>query len=551
MPAGGRRYESFKDYLVNEIGTDKGPFSFTGRRAVERMVEIIEPLLVNRTPDVEIVIEKGAQTGISTLALGVATFVPSVLRKNLGYYLPTQEFADRFGGTRFSTCIRTSKFLAGMMRDGKHKGLDTKGLKEFRGRFLYSLGLESVINAISIPLDGVLYDEVDVIPQENMEWSDDRIAASDWRFRMSFCVPMYPGSGIDALYQDGCGYRWLATCPGCRKEQILEDLFPANVREIDGTWRLVCVSCGKPLNPDVDADWVAERPDAVKRNRLGFRLSQLAVPAVDLGYVMRRWERSAKSRSRRAKFNCSTLALADAGDLQPITDAVLARCSEPYAVTAAAGTGPRYGGMDCGDRVHLAVHEVLEDGRKRFVYFEEMDSDGVRERMNALWPQLGLAGLVCDSKPLRTLARGLADDHPGKVWLQDFGGEELKEDESEHFGRVYQRVVVNRDDSLDELADQFTTDPARVLLPAYDSAADPIVGLVRAHLKNLQKEAATDAKGNTVYRYRRTVANHFGMAMNSSLLCSYLAGVRSAAAGELGYVSIAKRRLAAGGEERW
>jgi len=541
---GARRYDSFKEFLVKEVGTDKGRFSFAGRRPVEAMVDKLDEVMSKRIADVEFVIHKGAQTGISTLNVGTATFVPAMMRMNAGYYLPTQEFAERFGATRFSAAIRRSQVLQGMMRDGAHQGVNTKGLKEFNGRFLYSLGLESVVSAISIPLDAMFYDEVDVIPAENMEWSDDRIAASDWRFRMYFCVPMFPGSGIDKLFQDTCRYQWLVRCSACNTDHILEDEFPRNVKRFEGgSYGFICTKCGKAIDRDLEGRYVAENPEAERDHRYGFRLSQLALSAIDLGYIMRRWEKAKESKSKLAKFRCSTLAKPDAGDRQPITDAVLQGVSADYHMELGVGSLPRFAGVDTGNQVHLAVHELLPDGRKRYIWFEDIDGDQAQGRINELWARLGLSGLVIDYKPLTNLARGLTYDHPGQVWVQNFyGGEELQEDTFEHMGKEIPRVKANRDTSLDDFTGMFSVEPSQVLLPAVTSESPAVLDQVHLQLKMLQKEKVEDARGNVAYRYRKNVANHFGMAMNSSIICEYLAVARLFGQGPVEYQSVQQRR---------
>jgi hypothetical protein len=535
--------KGFKQFLLSEIGTDRGPYTFQDRISIEKMVDIIAPLLERRVPDAEVVIVKGAQTGVSTLAVGLGAFVPAQLQRNLGYYLPTQEFADRFGATRFSAAVRRSPLLSDMMRNAKVRGIDQKGLKQFGEHYLYTLGLESIISAISIPLDAMLYDEVDIIPKENMEWSDDRIAASDWRFRMYFCVPMFPGAGIDGLYRETSQRRWFVRCEACNRWQELEESFPANVVLKDGHYVMVCGRCGSELDRGC-GDWVAARTDARSE---GFRLSQLAVPAVSMDYIMRRWEKAKDSKSKLAKFRCSALAIPDAGDMQPITDEVLRSASGDYDIEFGSMNGPRFAGVDTGDEVHFACHELLPDGRKRFIYFEEMDSDTCVERINRLWGLLKLSGLVCDSKPQRSVARGIADAHPGMVWLQDFADGELREKASEHHGREYVRVLVDREESLDDLADLFLAEPSRILLPGLHSESKPVLAAVHSHLKALQKERIQDAKGNTVNKYKRAVANHFAMAMNSSITCEHLALGRRRDDGPVEYQSVSQRRFASRG----
>jgi len=262
---------------------------------------------------------------------------------------------------------------------------------------------------------------------------------------------------------------------------------------------------------------------------------------------MRRWEKAKESKSKLAKFRCSTLAKPDAGDRQPITDAVLQGVSAEYPLELGMGSLPRFAGVDTGNQVHLAVHELLPDGRKRWVWFEEIDGDRAQSRINELWTRLGLSGLVIDYKPLTNLARGLTYDHPGQVWVQNFySGEELQEDTFEHMGKEIPRVKVNRDTSLDDFTGMFTQQPAQVLMPDVNADSPAVLDQVRLQLKMLQKEKVEDARGNVAYRYRKNVANHFGMAMNSSVICEYLAVARLYGQQPVEYQSVQQRRWGAG-----
>ena len=122
----------------------------------------------------------------------------------MGYFLPDQDFADRFDQTRVRPALRR-KGLASIMREGKYRGASPKGLKEFpcRGgsRFLYILGLRDIGNAISIPLDVLIRDEVDDLPPDNLKWSNDRIDASPLALTLNLAVGRTPGAGIHAMYE--------------------------------------------------------------------------------------------------------------------------------------------------------------------------------------------------------------------------------------------------------------------------------------------------------------------------------------------------------------
>lgn len=542
-----KKYTSFSEFLQREIHTDSGLYSFKGHEVFRQVVKDIEDVFKNGSTDVELSLLKGAQIGASTIGIGASVFAPSQMEKNIGYFLPTDAFAKRFDATRFRRAIIKNPWLQGLMKEGKFKGVNVRGLKEFRGKFLYTLGLWDVGNAISIPLDMNLYDEVDVLPEENMEWSDDRIAASDLRFRFYLSVGMIPGLGIDAKFKDGCQYHFHVKCPSCNKdEQILEDLFPACIKKIDGEWQRVCIKCGKPYDVEQAGRWIAHYPSRIKEKKLSYRIPQLIVPGIALPYVMDRWDKAQQKKSKKAKFNCSTLAKPDGGDLQPINDVVLNRCRDNYSLNLSRGIFPRFAGVDCGDMAHFACFELLPDGRKRWIWFEELDSDEMVERIaNQLWDKLGLSALVIDAKPLRTEARKIAYAHPHEVWVQDFGGKEIKDEQDEHMGKQFLRVTTDRDDSLDEFCDLFAIEQQEpvMLLPRKDADSPPVLDAVEIHLKNLRKEKHVDAKGNTVHKYVKNVANHFGMAMNSAIIAEYLGAGRYMSMGPVEYKSVQRQRL--------
>ncbi len=527
----GRRrgdYDSFKEFLIKEIVTDKGAYSFKGHRVLEKVVDDLDKAA--RIPEQIMSLLKGAQIGVSTLGIGYSAFLASQLGVNNGYFLPTDVFARRFDKTRYRSTVNKSRYLKEMINEesGGISGIDVEGLREFRGKYVYVLGLFNVANAISIPLDANLYDEVDILPEENLEWSDDRIAASDLRLRFFFSVGMLPGLGIHSKFEEGTQTLWHIKCPACGKDgQVLPDLFPLCTRKKDGEWKIVCVKCGKQIRVENDGRWVDTYPSKRKEGNISYRVSQLEIPGVALSYIMNRWEKAKKKRSKKAKFNCSALAKPDAGDMQPITEAVLVSVRGDYNISLAGSSNPRYAGVDCGDLAHFACHERLPDGRKRYIWFEEMDSDEMESRILELIERLHISGIALDSKPLRTEVRRIAYRFPEITWLQDFKEtDQVKTEEGKHQGKTYQRVLVGRDASLDDFTDLFGSESGeqpKILLPQKDADSPEVLDIVDIHLKNLQKEKVTDAKGNTVNKYRKDVANHFGMAMNSSIIAEYLA----------------------------
>lgn len=319
---------SFAAFLEQEIRIGRGPFSFGEREPLREIAAHLEGILRPGLPGRTVSVLKGAQVGMTTLAVGLALYCAAVRRLNVGYFLPDQDFADRFDSTRIRPLVRGSK-LAKAMRDGRWKGASPKGLLEFPAPggscFLYVLGLRDIGNAISLPLDVLIRDEVDDLPPGNLKWSEDRLDASRLALTVNLAVGRAPGAGIHAMYLRGDRRRWLVPCPGCGKEWALEEEWPGILGEEEGGPLLACPGCGAAL-PRGAGRWAPEAPEALGEGEGGrsYRLSQLAVPAVGLERVAAKW-RAARFPGERAKFRCSSLALPDAGEMQPLTRGLLLR----------------------------------------------------------------------------------------------------------------------------------------------------------------------------------------------------------------------------------
>lgn len=318
-------------FLTGEMSTDSGAFSFNGREALLEIVAALDEIINCRMPDRTISVLKGAQVGMTTLAIGFALYCVIVHRLNVGYFLPDQDFADRFDQTRVRPALRRGS-IASVMREGKYKGASPKGLKEFPGpggsRFLYILGLKDIGNAISIPLDVLVRDEVDDLPPDNLKWSNDRIDASPLALTLNLAVGRTPGAGVHAMYEDGDRRRWRVRCPACRTESVLEEYWPGILR----AGALACPECGGALERGAGR-WVAARSN---RRHRSYRLSQLSVGAVRLDRVAAKWA-AARLPSEKARFRCSALAIPDAGDTQPISRELLRKLRDaaPYHLAEA------------------------------------------------------------------------------------------------------------------------------------------------------------------------------------------------------------------------
>lgn len=485
-----------------------------GRRfSLERRAALKEIYTDIAHPTISVL--KGAQVGLSTWGIGFSLWLVDQKGKNAIYYLPNNQFANRFGATRFNPYINRSEYLRNRLQS-----TDQAGLKEIDTHFLYILGLFNVSGAISIPSDCNLYDEVDVLNPENMEWAQDRISASELGWQRYFSVGMIPGEGIDERYQASDKRKWVVTCQACGKEQIIEDEFPENMVKKGGQVYLVCVKCGRPIDVE-NGCWVAEEPSRSDEHR-GYRVPQLIIPGLKLDIIWRRWQDAKDKPSKRAKFNCSVLAKPDAGNMQPIDQEVINRATMALQYYMQSRSDePTVMGIDVGDYCHLAIAQPLQNGVLKAIYFEEVLVDELVNRAVLLEERFNVIGTVIDAMPYKTESKRLVRALKRSAWIQYFKGTSLQEKEEGENEKAVPVITVDRDDSLDNTTDMFAENPPKYLLPLpRDEQEEETLQAVHRHLRKLVKEKRVTNSGDVVINYKRNVENHYGMALNSARIAA-------------------------------
>jgi len=496
---------SFPEFLLNHGHTDKGPYTFEKHEVFRYIAEN----LVN-WPEVWIL--KGTQIGISTLFLCYYMWLITGRGYNVGYGLPTKTFCHRFIKTRFKVAVQADQTLR-----NKIKVTTSEGLMEVDNRWLYMLGMEDISDSISIPLDAIGYDEVDILNTVNMAWSQDRVGASDFGQFCYFSVGMNPGTGIDAGFNDSDQRIWLIKCSHCKHEFNLEESWPKEgipeFLKFDGSkYIFICPKCSRRFDVEKDGRFVAKYPS---RKVVGFRIPQLIVPQISIEKIMTRWEKAQKKKSLLAKFNCSTLAKPDAGDRQRITAEDLNRAAENYPLAESATWS--VGGADVGDYCHVTFCDIYGD-RLRFISIRKVFSDNMVEEMAKMIEAYGCRCFVIDAKPFRTEVRKLYNLFPNIVVLQYFKDTGFAEGVEEHEEKEYRTVQEDRDDSLDEYTDLFTMNPPGIIIPKFIDGVDIVESeFGQHHLKGAQKEEYPDPKtGKTITRYRKQIENHYMMAGNNA-----------------------------------
>ncbi len=528
---GQQSYKPFLDYCRDHIILDSGKkYDPLNRKCMEEIFEAY-----NSHP--HITIEKGAQTGFSTLAIAHSLYMADVQGRTVIYYLPTDKMARDFGPTRFDPYINRSPYLKDRL-----SGTDQVGLKQIGTHFLYIRGLVSKTGAISIPADEIKFDEVALIDPENMELAQDRISASDLAWQKYFSVALFPEDGTDELYRASDMRKWFVRCGSCSRESSVEEDFPDNFEKKDGVVMLVCPKCGKGLDVE-NGHWVAEHPERVERR--GYRVPQLIIPNLKLELIWSRWQVAKDKPSKLATFKRSVLSIPDSGNMQPISPEALRRVEEYSEYHFRDRSDEITGiGIDMGDKAHVVVAAPYGIDGMRCLTFFELDVEDLVELIQSLERPFNVGALVIDAMPYKTDSKRVVRAlERATGYIQYFKGDELKEGVEGEDARAVNKVTVDRNESLDETTDLFAANPPAALLPQPRTPGEEeIYKTVKRHLLKLVKEEVEEG-GEKRIRYKKNVPNHFGMAINSARIALYLAVGKRMQLGPMEYETVQRRRF--------
>ena len=149
---------------------------------------------------------------------------------------------------------------------------DAAGIKKVWNSFLYLRGMQSRVSLKSIPVDFIIFDELDEAPQNSIDMAMERMSHSEYKRVLKLSNPTLPDYGIDKAFQETDQRYWLLKCEICGEYTCLEDTFPNCLLEVKGQVIRACKKCEAELNPAI-GKWVAKKPRVTGKR--GYHYSQL------------------------------------------------------------------------------------------------------------------------------------------------------------------------------------------------------------------------------------------------------------------------------------
>jgi hypothetical protein len=498
------RYDPDRGETFQSIGAwaERTPIILDGKPfTFERHEYLIEPYQDTHTDVTEM---KATQMGLTSKAMLKAMYGARYgAYRGILYLFPSKTDVTEFSKGRVSPLIEDNPETIGKWV----KDTDAANIKKVWNTYIYFRGMVSRVGLKSIPVDFVIFDELDEAPistdqhglrrggQHAVDMALERMSHSELREVLKLSNPTMPDYGIDRHFQETDQRYWLLKCPSCSHHTCLEDTFPECLKEIQGRVIRACERCLGELNPSV-GEWVAKRP-AVTEKR-GYHYSQLFSHYVPPAEILHQFR---TTNNLQDFYNLKIgVAYVEAENRLSVEE-VLALCGNEGI--AASAPGPCFMGVDQGKDLHVVI------GRRHWQKAGQIVHLGIYrdwEDLDRLMKVFHVSRCVVDALPETRNARAFAEWHKGKVFLNYY---------QEHQKGKYAwnerdlTVSCNRTESLDASHNEVMQ--GQIILPRECE----ITREFAHHLHNVAKKLEEDEEtGSKRYIYVRLGSDHFRHALN-------------------------------------
>lgn len=480
---------------------------------------------------------KGAQLGVTEVAINLALYQVIQRGRDVLYVLPTAINAGDFSKSRFKPALDNSPQIAAAFTD-----TNTVNLKQAGSTNLYIRGSRGDSNLKSIPASRLILDELDEMDQKQIWLALERLSGQLEKQVWGVSTPTIPNFGIHKLFLTSTQEHYHFRCPGCGRWTRLSwpeciEIRGESVHDVrchDSF--LKCRECGVKLphkaKPEwlAGAEWVSEHTAANPDIR-GFHISQLYSFTVTPGELVVAYFRGFGDELAAKEFHNSKLGLPYIGDGAKVDDKHLDASIGTHSIE---GDRPEVSGrlitmgVDQGKWSYVVVREwfikeytndLNAAARCRQIWngkFYETDWD----RLDDLMREWQVLACVIDADPEISQARRFARRFPGFVWLCRYRkGQVAKEISVADNDDDAPIATVDRANWLSVSLGRFKTEPPTIELPR------DVNEEFRTHQKNLVATYVRDGE-NVRLDYVTTGPDHYAHAGNYAEIALPLCAAR-------------------------
>lgn len=501
------------DWCERNVVIGGRPFSLRNRPFLRDIYEDRHP---------RIVVMKSTQIGVTELAIRKAQHFVAHIQGNVIYTMPSATDVEDFAQGRWTPSLEESPKLMALKGD-----LDNVGLKRFGKGFIYFRGTWTERQAISIPAEMCVHDEVDFSKPGTVNMFRSRLDNSSYKIQLLFSTPTQPGFGIEKIFRERSDQRhWHIECPHCRHSFALCCAFPEAVHKVEACphppdrKRMAangfkhyfgCPECKGELTPEdrVSGEWIAARPE---QDWHGYHPTSMLAPWWTADDII-----SARDEYEQEKdFYNLTLGQAYAHSSQQVTKDMLDGCIDgrmqirSSAVMAEQTTM----GVDQGDELYVVISKWNKRGQRQVIYANVLGIKTGFKTLRRYMKQFKVRCCVIDALPNHLASMEFAANYPGKVWCAHYvQGQRSsiavwKPNPKE---REWQ-VNLNRTDALQQSLEQIINDQLRI--PKSQVISDQFI----PHVLNLRRLESQNAQGDLVAKYVSVGPDHMGHANSYDII---------------------------------
>lgn len=343
-------------------------------------------------------LQKSRQCGMSENEVReVLWFADTHPYSSTAYVFPTFDQVADFSKVRIEEVMRESPYVTGRM------GYDPKTRKKLPGEdpvdnvrlrkmgdssWLYFRSGSTPKAGEGIPVDLVVFDEIDRMVPNVMIAFNETLTSSAYGWRRDVSTPSLPGVGVNASFKDSDQQHWFMKCPHCGHWFDMIHDFPKGVEQLStdrhgrpshnlhlsynwvqesDLYMYTCVKCHKPVSDEtrIKGIWV---PLYKHRDRIrGYQISQLMCPWISATQLMQKKE----DYKLEQLFMNYVIGLTYLGDNVMVTKGDIMRCidtsmTNPYDLRRSkVAQGVDWGNTSWG--VNAMPHP---DGSKRIILLD-------------------------------------------------------------------------------------------------------------------------------------------------------------------------------------
>lgn len=438
------------------------------------------------------------------------------------YLFPTADDVIDFSTSRFDPLIKDNPVAIGRhIRDTNRANLKRIGRAYlyFRGARLGQViekAKKSSTKLKSIPVDMVVFDEVDEMSPTAIDMAKARMARSEIKGEVYLGNPTIPAYGIDAIYEGSDQRIWMIRCRHCNYETCLELEFPTCLkRRVDGSVIRACRKCGQEVFPG-DGRWVARYP-ARSKDMVGWWISHLSSIFIDPKELLDAWE---NPETNKQEFYNLDLGLAYVAAENKLTLNDIYECcnNEPMSYNH---KGPCALGIDVqGEK--KGCHVVIGcKSSKRSVKILYMARLSLFNDIHDAAKKFNVRCAVIDQEPETRAAKDFAKKESYPVYLCKYKESQRK---APAFDEKEGLVSVNRTEVCDATHNLVADTETSFILPRRCSEIEEYAKQMCSIVKVLDEDPQTGARK---YVYRRTGQDDYRHATNYFHLALSQIGISS------------------------